>query len=206
MSQPAARPALPGSPVRALLHAAMGLNALWLGVLPRAGAVAMACAALLLNWVVMPRTRWGRALERPGERFLGGLRTYPLAVLGLVLLLPPAEAAAAWGVLAFGDSAAALVGARVRSPALLGHRKATWAGSGAFVLAGSVGALALAHGVASLSGALGWVHAGPVPTPALLGAVVLVAALVDLVRIPPDDNLPCAAACAASLHLLRGLL
>ncbi|MFM8979961.1 MAG: hypothetical protein ACKOSS_05815 [Planctomycetia bacterium] len=191
---------------RPLLHAAMGLNALWLGVLPRAGTVAMACAALVLNWLVMPRTRWGRALERPGEPFVGGLRTYPLAVLGLVLLLPPAEAAAAWGILAFGDSAAALVGARVRSPALLGHRKATWAGSGAFLLAGTLAAWGLAHAVVALAGSVGGVQPGALPTLPVLALAALAAALLDLVRIPPDDNLPCAAACAGTLHLLRGLL
>jgi dolichol kinase len=191
---------------RPLTHAATGLCALALGVLPRWGAVAMALAAIVHNWVVMPRTRYGRALERPGEPFLAGLRTYPVAVLGLVLLLPATEAAAAWGIMAFGDAAAALVGRCVPAPALFGHRKATWSGTPACVLVGTLAAFGLGQAVAALAAGAPWVEAGLAPSLARCAAAALAAALVDLVRIPPDDNLPCAAASGAALWGLRSLL
>jgi dolichol kinase len=191
---------------RPLIHAAMGLWALSLGVLPRWGAVLLALLAIVHNWVVMPRTRYGRALERPGEPFLAGLRTYPVAVLGLVLLLPAASAAAAWGVLAFGDAAGALVGRLVRAPAFFGHRKATWSGTPAFVVVGTLAAFGLGQAVAELAAHATWVEAGVAPSFARCAAAAGVAALVDLVRLPPDDNLPCAAVSGATLWGLRDLL
>jgi dolichol kinase len=184
----------------------MGLFALTLGVLPRWGAIGLALAAIVHNWVVMPRTAYGRALERPGEPFVAGLRTYPLAVLGLVVLLPAAEAAAAWGILAFGDAAAALVGSRVRAPSFFGHRKATWSGTPAFFVVGAIAAWGLGQAVAALAAHAPWVEPGAAPSLARAAAAAGVAALVDLVRIPPDDNLPCAAASGGALAGLRSLL
>ena len=192
--------------LRPTVHAAMGLHALWLGVLPLWGAVAMALAAIVLNWFILPRTAFGRRLERPGEPFLGGLKTYPVAVLGLILWLPPAEAAAAWGILAFGDGAASLVGRAVAAPRLFGHRKATWSGTPAFVLFGAAAGYGLGQGVVALSGLAPWVEPGLAPGWGRVLAAASAAALVDLVRIPPDDNLPCAASAGGVLHALRGLL
>lgn len=198
--------AAPHGWLRPAVHAAMGVNALLLGVLPRWGAVAMALAAIVLNWWVLPRLALGRRLERPGEPFLSGLKTYPLAVLGLVLLLPAAEAAAAWGVLAFGDAAAAVVGRLVPAPSLFGHRKATWSGTPAFLVVGTVAAFGLGQAVAALAAGCPWVEAGEAPSLARAACAASAAALIDLVRIPPDDNLPCAAASGTLLHALRGLL
>jgi dolichol kinase len=164
-----------------------------------------AATGLLIGWVLLPLSPLEARLRRPGEAFLGGLRTYPLAVLGLVLLLPRAEAAAAWGVLAFGDAGAAVVGSHVPSPAVWGHKKATWAGSGAYVVLGSLGAFALSRGCAALESALGWVDVGPVPAVSACLAGALGAALIDLVPIPPDDNLPAAAAAGTVLWLVREL-
>jgi dolichol kinase len=191
---------------RPLVHAAMGLWALSLGVLPRWGAVLLALAAIVHNWFVMPRTRYGRALERPGEPFLAGLRTYPVAVLGLVLLLPAAEAAATWGVLAFGDAAAALAGRSIPAPAFFGHRKATWSGTPAFFVVGGLAAFGLGQAVAELAAHAPWVEVGTAPSLARCAAAAGAAALIDLVRIPPDDNLPCAAVSGATLWGLRNLL
>jgi dolichol kinase len=184
----------------------MGLFAFALGVLPQWAAVGMALAAILVNWVVMPRTALGRRLERPGEPFLGGLRTYPVAVLGLVLLLPPAEAAAAWAVMAWGDAAAALVGLSVPAPPLFGHRKATWSGTPAFFVVGTAGAWLAGHGVVALAALAPWVEPGAAPVFAHCVLAALAASLVDLVRIPPDDNLPCAAVSGAVLRALRSVV
>lgn len=191
---------------RPLLHASMGLFAFALGVLPRWGAVAAALLAVLGNWVLLPRLALERRLRRPGEPFVGGLRTYPVAVLLLVALLPAAEAAAAWAVLAFGDAAAALVGQAWSTPALLGHPKATGSGSGALLGVGTLSSWGVGHAVQALGARCAWVETGGAPTLAACAAAALAATLIDLVRVPPDDNLPCAAAAGATLWAVRSLL
>src|SRR5262245_25052075 len=111
-----------------------------------------AALGVVVGWILMPLTSLEGRLRRPGEPFLGGLRTYPLAVLGLVLLLPRTLAAAAWATMAFGDAAAALVGRRVASAKILGRGKATWAGSGALVVVGGLAAFGVAWVVEATGG------------------------------------------------------
>jgi dolichol kinase len=185
---------IPSADLRPLIHAATGLGALLLGVLPRWAAIACAGLGVVAGWVVLPMTPLEARLRRPGEPFLCGLRTYPLAVLGLVLLLPPSRAAAAWAVLAAGDAAASLVGRRVPAPKVLGHGKATWSGTLAFLVVGA----AAAAGAGRFVEATGGGPLGPAWAPLAAGAA---AALVDLVRIPPDDNVPVAAAAGLALAL-----
>ena len=185
--------------LRPLLHAATGLFAFLLGVLPRALDLTGAVLGVLAGWVVIPASPLEARLRRPGEPFLCGLRTYPLAVLGLVVLLPDATAAAAWCVFAFGDAAASLVGRHVKAPALFGHRKATWSGSGAFVLVGT----AVGWGAGAFVAATGGSAA---PALAPVAAAAFAGALVDLVRIPPDDNVPIAATAGLVLATATGLL
>ena len=195
----------PQATLRPRVHAYTGLCALLLGVLPAPWHLAMAAGGVLLGWVVFPLAGIDRRLRRPGEPFVGGLRTYPLAVLGLVVLLPRAEAAAAWGVLAFGDAAASIYGRALPAPAVFGHPKATWAGTGAYVLVGAVAAWALGAGVASLAHDTGWVSPGTPPSALACLAAASAAAMLDLVPLPPDDNLPAAAGAGGVLHLLRSL-
>jgi dolichol kinase len=187
---------IPRDDLRPLVHAATGLVALATGVFPRWLNLAGAVLGVVAGWLVIPRTPLEARLRRPGEPFVGGLRTYPLAVLALVAAFPrAAPAAAAWGVLAFGDAAASLVGRRVPAPRVVPGSKATWSGTGALVAFGAAGAWALSAFVAATGGE------PPVPPLwCLLPAVA--AALVDLVRIPPDDNLPIAA--AAGLTIAAG--
>jgi dolichol kinase len=185
---------IPSADLRPLIHAATGLCALVLGPLPRWAAIACAGFGMLAGWVLLPMMPLERRLRRPGEPFLCGLRTYPLAVLGLVLLLPVTLAAAAWAVLAFGDAAASLVGRHVPAPRVLGHAKATWSGTLAFFAVGA----AAAFGVGRFVAATGGGPLGPPWAPLAAGAA---AALVDLVRIPPDDNVPVAAAAGLALWL-----
>jgi len=185
--------------LRPLLHAGTGLVALGLGVMPRWLNLAGACLGIVAGWVVIPRTPLEARLRRPGEPFLGGLRTYPVAVFLLVVLLPPTIAATAWAVFAAGDGAASLVGRHVRAPRLFGHRKATWSGTPAFVAIGALAGLGAGAFVAATGG-------GPaVPWPWVVGAAGA-AAMVDLVRIPPDDNVPNAAAAGLVLAYAAGLL
>ena len=192
--------------LRPAIHAGTGLGGLWLAVLPHPWALVCAGLGILVGWVLFPLTGFDARLRRPGERWLGGLRTYPLAVFGLVALLPPAEAAAAWGVLAFGDAAAALIGSRVPAPPLLGHPKATLPGTAAHVLAGWAAAFLLGGAVGAIGRAAGIVDPGPTPTLLATGLAALAAVLVDLLLRLPDDNLPCAAAAGGVLAAVRGLL
>lgn len=197
-----ARPPAPAL-FRPLLHAATGLGALLLGVLPPPWALVCAGLGVLAGWVVFPLTGMEKKLRRPGEPYLGGLRTYPLAVLGLVVLLPRCEAAAAWGVLAFGDAAAAIAGTRWKTPAILGHRKATWSGSGAYLLVGGLVAWGLSQGVAALAAWSGAVEAGAAPPAGICFLAAGAAVILDLVPLPPDDNLPAAAAAGGVLYASR---
>lgn len=190
---------------RPLLHAATGLGALALGILPHPWALACAGLGVLAGWVVFPLTGFDKRLRRPGEPFLAGLRTYPLAVLGLVFLLPPAEAAAAWGVLAFGDAAAAIVGTRWKTPALFGHAKATWSGSAAYLVVGGLAAWGLSRGVAALAAATDLVAAGPTPAVQACFLAAAAATIVDLVPLPPDDNVPAAAVAGGVFYASRVL-
>lgn len=191
---------------RPALHAGMGLCGLLLAVLPPAGAITCAALGILVGWVVFPLTALERYLRREGEPFLGGLRTYPVAVFGLVVLLPPAEAAAAWAVLAYGDTAAAVVGTRIAAPPILRLRKATWSGTAAYLLVGGFTAWGMAAAVGALGHAAGVVDPGPVPGIASAFLAAAAAVLVDVLLRLPDDNLPCAAVAGAVLYAARGLL
>lgn len=186
---------IPSADLRPLFHAATGLFAFALGVLPYGIGVLGAVLGMLAGWVVIPMTPLEARLRRPGEPWLNGLRTYPVAVLLLVLFLRPvALAATAWVVWAAGDAAASLVGRHVRAPSLFGHRKATWSGTPAYVVLGTLAGFGAGWFVAATGGGA----AAPLPVVAL---AALASALVDLVRIPPDDNLPNALAAGVVLYL-----
>lgn len=77
-----------GPRLRPFVHAATGLFALALAVLPHSLAIACGALGVFAGWVVFPLSGFDKKLRREGEPFLGGLRTYPVAVLGLVILLP----------------------------------------------------------------------------------------------------------------------
>jgi uncharacterized protein (TIGR00297 family) len=101
---------------RQWVHIGSGLFALLLRWLTGPEAAVMAAAALIFNIVLLPRlggTRLYRAADR--ERgFPLGIVLYPLSVLLLTLAFSSRLdiAAAAWGILAFGDGAATLIGRR----------------------------------------------------------------------------------------------
>jgi dolichol kinase len=193
------------SSLRVAIHASTGLLALTLGVLTPPLALGAAGLGVLCGWVVFPLTGLDRALRRPGERFVGGLRTYPLGVLALVALLPAPAAAAGWAILAFGDAAAAVVGRRVVAPAVFGHGKATWSGLLAQVLVGAASAWGASVLVSHLAATTGAVPAVPAPGPVVCLGAASAGALADLLLARlGDDNLPIATAAGLVLFLAGG--
>lgn len=157
-------PGLRREVARKALHMAMGLFALSLRVLTPFQAVLCALFALLHNVYLFPL--YGRkSLERPEETARGytGMVGYPAVVLVLIVLgwlsahpeaaglssstpepgalharFGLAVAAAAWGILAFGDAVGALCGLLFRGPVLPWNPRKTWAGSLGFLLAGTL--------------------------------------------------------------------
>jgi dolichol kinase len=190
---------IPRAEYRPLAHAGTALVALGMGVLARWANLTGAALGLLAGWVVIPMTPIEAALRRPGERWLNGVRTYPLAVALLVVFLPATLAATAWAVMAYGDAAASFVGRHVRAPSVFGHRKATWSGTPAFFVAAALGGWGTGAFVAATGGTpLG----GPAPVVLAAG----VATLADLVPWPVDDNVPLAAAAGLTLAFAHGLI
>ena len=99
---------------RQWVHVASGLFALLLRLLTGSQAAALAAGAIVFNVALLPRVG-GRRLYRPEDVTRGfplGILLYPLSVLLLMLAFPHRLdiAAAAWGILAFGDGFATLVG------------------------------------------------------------------------------------------------
>ncbi len=181
---------------RQSLHVTMASFALLLRVLTWWQAALCAVAAFLFNLLVLPRIG-GAALNRPGDAARGyplGILFYPLSVLLLILAFPRRLdiVAAAWGILAFGDGAATIVGTRFRSRALPWNPDKSVGGSLAFVVAGGLAGAGLCL----------WTRPAISPLPPLafaLGAPALAAvaaAGVESMRIRLDDNIsvPIAAA------------
>ncbi|MBE3072487.1 MAG: DUF92 domain-containing protein [Acidobacteria bacterium] len=174
---------------RQLVHMAMGGFALLLRVLTWRQAAVCALAAFLFNLVVLPRLG-GPSLYRPVDAARGyplGILLYPLAVLLLILTFPHRLdiVAITWGILAYGDGAATLVGRWVRGPGLPWNPEKTVAGTAAFVIAGAAAGIVLAW----------WTRAAIVPQPPWLFVCVAplagaaVAGLVESMPVRLDDNL-----------------
>src|SRR4051794_41939124 len=131
---------------RQILHMTMGGLALLLRWLPWWQAIAIAAGAVAFNIFALPRI--GRGLFRPGDeaRVLHGIVFYPISVLMLLLAFPrrPDIAAAAWGILAFGDGSATLAGRAIGGRRWPWNREKTLAGIGTLTLAGGGAGVVLA--------------------------------------------------------------
>lgn len=178
---------------RQFVHALMTAWIVPLRWLPPWGGPALAGAAVLVNWVVLPLTGLDRGLRRPGGPWIDGVKLYPLAVLLVLLLFPVATAAAAWAVLGIADAASNVAGRSFGRPGLFGRHDRSLAGTAAFVVSGWPAAVA-AHA---------WVaDAAPTAAVALAAAAAAVAGAVIELLVPPgvDDNLVIALAAAAAFH------
>jgi uncharacterized protein (TIGR00297 family) len=209
---------------RQWVHVGSGLFALLLRVLTAREAAAMATAALIFNGVLLPRLG-GRRLYRPVDRERGfplGILLYPLSVLLLIVIFPLRLdiAAAAWGILAFGDGAATLVGRGFTAkhangpetesfsatsaffPIVFGrglpwNPDKSFAGTLAFFVCGSAAGVAFAW----------WVRPAIAPMPSMMFTIAaplvaaLIAALVETIPVRLDDNISVPGAAALVLWL-----
>lgn len=128
---------------RKLVHIGMGFFALFLRRLDWREAALAALAALAFNLFVLPRVGGGRLLREEDltRGYPIGILLYPIVVLVLIVIFRKhlELAAAGWGLLAFGDGFATLVGGGLEGPRLPWNPRKTWAGLLAYVVFGSLG-------------------------------------------------------------------
>ncbi len=201
---------------RQLLHLGVLLFAIPVPFLGPKWSAALAAAAIVMNWVVLPLTGKDRELRRDGERFVNGVRIYPIAVLLLIVLFPLAVATAAWAVLAVGDSFSNLIGRRFGSRKLPWHAKKSWAGTfGFFVTAFPAAVLFFlwtrhfAGDAALLSFWNDRISIGGASLLAVIAANALgaaAAAIAESLDIPVDDNLSVSLTSAAGIVAALSLL
>jgi uncharacterized protein (TIGR00297 family) len=170
---------------RQWVHVGSGAFAFLLRFLNWWQAAALAAAAFAFNVLVLPRIG-GRRLYRPIDDARGfplGILLYPLAVLLLILMFSSRLdiAAAAWGILAFGDGAATLAGTRFRGRALPWNAEKSVAGSVSFAVCAAAGGIALAWWTRP-DGSIWFVALAPI-------AAAVAAALVESMPVRLDDNI-----------------
>ena len=181
----------PGEIARKVVHIGCVGFAFLLRYMSGGQAAAMAAAAFVFNWQVLPRIG-GKAIWRGADHAKGypaGILLYPLSVLGLTLWFWSSlwMAAAIWGVLAVGDGMASVVGQAVGGPRLPWNEKKSYAGFLAFVGFGTLAAAVLIAWTARLPLDLASWHAER--TVSLAFAVSLACALVESLPTTLDDNL-----------------
>jgi uncharacterized protein (TIGR00297 family) len=173
--------------VRRAVHLLAGGCAFLLGPLGPLWGASLAAAAVVYNAAVAPSLGLDRAYRREGEGRWGGLTTYPLSVLALVLFVPLEIAAGAWAVLAAADPVAAAVGTRVRGAPVPWNPSKSLAGAAAGALAGALACFAV----------LRWMGVRGAFLPALTAGIAGAAA--EAFPAKGDDNLRIAGAAAVAL-------
>lgn len=176
-----------GEILRKAVHMSVGLGAFLLRFLGPMWGAAIAAGGFLFNLLLLPRLG-GEALLREGERARGrslGVLLYPVTVLVLILVFwrRLEVAAATWGILAFGDGMASVVGMTAgRGNPLPWNARKSWAGTLAYWLFGTAGAAAL----------LLWTAPGEHTVAFALAAAAAAAGLAAVLESMPqglDDNL-----------------
>jgi|CXWL01.1.fsa_nt_gi uncharacterized protein (TIGR00297 family) len=136
-----------GEVLRKLVHMSVGAVAFGVRFLGPLWSAVGAVVAIAFNLLVLPRIG-GRRLWRQAETERGGslgIVLYPVAVLLLILAFHRRleVAAAIWGVLAFGDGMASVVGMTLGRSKLPWNARKSWAGSLAYVVFGGAAAVSL---------------------------------------------------------------
>ncbi len=184
---------------RQLIHLAVVAFAVPVPFLGATWAVVLAGFAVFMNWVVVPLTGRDKEIMREGEKFLNGIRFYPVAVLIALVTLPLHLGQAAWAILAVGDAFSNLIGRRFGAVKLPWNRQKSWAGTIGFLVTAFPAAAAFvaytqhfAPGATFLSAHAANGLAAPFATSALLAvtfAGAAIAAIVESLPLKLDDNL-----------------
>jgi uncharacterized protein (TIGR00297 family) len=166
---------------RKLVHIGLGLIAFSLGWLGWKLAALVAAAAVLFNWLILPRIG-GRKIARRERGNDPGIIVYPISVLLLIVIFRDRleVAAVGWIVLAFGDGVASLVGRNIGGPTLPWNRKKTLIGTLAFWEV----AIPMSWLVVYVTGE----RETLLPNLFILFVVVTIAALVESLDTGVDDN------------------
>jgi uncharacterized protein (TIGR00297 family) len=178
-----------GELARKVVHMGVGTIAFSLRFLGPLWAAILAAGALGFNLFLLPHIG-GRKLWREHEVSSGtsiGIILYPLTVLLLILVFYRRleVAAAAWGILAFGDGMASVAGMSLGIRKLPWNPRKSWMGSLAYVLFGTVAAAVLLVWTAPNQGrSYGWAFAL-----AACFATALLAAALESLPQGLDDNL-----------------
>ena len=162
-------------------------------------AAAFAVVALLFNAFALARVAPGiiRPTDSRGAR--AGVLYYPLSVLLLILVFRDRLdiVAAAWGVMAFGDGFATIIGSQSAGPRLPWNPQKSWYGLFAFITAGSLGSVSLC-----LWAVQSWVDRPEAEY--LIAAPILatvVAAFVETLPSGIDDNVSVPATAGAVMWI-----
>lgn len=176
-----------GELARKMVHMGVGLIAFSLVYLGSFWSAVLAAGALAFNLFLLPRIG-GRRLWREAEVASGssiGIILYPLCVLLLILIFwnRLEVAAASWGILAFGDGMASVVGMALGRRKLPWNPRKSWMGTLAYVVFGTAAAAILLQWTA-LTGRYSWEFAI-----AIAFGAALVAALLESLPQGLDDNI-----------------
>ncbi len=168
--------------LRKLLHIGFGLCVFALRWLTWWQAAIVALIAILNNRLVLHRV-FGRRVSRHEQGYDAGIMLYPTVVLLLLVIFRHdlVIAGTTWAILAFGDGFATLAGKTIRGPRLPWNRDKSWSGFIAFIAFGFVGALAAWM---FLNAETRWL-----PAAVIVGLAVVVAAIVESLALPIDDNI-----------------
>lgn len=186
--------------LRKVVHMAVGGIAFAVVFLGPLYSALFALAAVLMNLFVLPRVG-GQVLWRQEEEARGrslGIVLYPAAVLLLILLFwnRLEVAAAVWGILAFGDGMASVIGMAFGGKKLPWNPKKSWAGFFAYCFFGTAGAATLLWWTLDRGGE-------PYSLPFLVVAAAVTAIFAALVESQPielDDNISVPVLAALVLH------
>ena len=148
----------------------------------------IALCAFIFNFLILPRVG-GKHLYRDDDHQRGypiGILLYPFSVLVLILLLPHHLyiVGAAWGIMAWGDGMASLVGKKYGTAKIPWNTERSYAGSIAFFIFGSVAAVFFTF----------WIRK-TIPEPLIWYGIMIpvlatfLAALIETVPSGLNDNL-----------------
>ncbi|HEY0143959.1 MAG TPA: hypothetical protein VGF48_23940 [Thermoanaerobaculia bacterium] len=194
-----------GELMRKLYHMNGGTPAWFIRFMRPTTLVGFAVWMLILNYFIMPRFANGKrfwkwdVFWRSNERASGkptGILLYCWIVFGLTIVFfrSPWMTAAVWGVMAYGDGMATIIGRLAGGPKVPWNASKGIAGTLAFFVFGSV----------AVAGLIAWNRAdvlflGALP---LAAALCAISALVESLPLPWDDNITVPVSAAVALPLL----